>query len=64
VQYQPLHSEALQRKIYLTVTTDALKRIDRAGGLDMYLLTNPMAARGSIVAEQLRGLVQAVRAAC
>ena len=61
VQYQGLFSDALQRKIYVHVTTDALKRIDRAGGLDMYLLTQPVASHGSIVAEQLRGLISAVR---
>jgi ribosomal protein L28 len=60
VQYQALYSEALERKIYLHVTTDALKRIDRAGGLDMYLLTQPVTAHCSIVGEQLRGVITQV----
>lgn len=60
VQLKSLYSEVLERSIYLDVTTDVLKRIDRAGGLDMYLLTQPMASKTSIVAEQLRGLIRAV----
>ena len=60
VQYQPLYSEALQRRIYLTVTTSALRAIDRAGGLDMYLPTNPAACSASVVAEQLRMLITEV----
>lgn len=54
VQYKHLFSEALQCQVKVCVTTYALKRIDRAGGLDMYLLTTPAASRGSIVADELR----------
>ena len=43
------------------MTAAALKYIDKAGGLDMYLLTQPAASHSSIVAEQLRGLVRSVR---
>jgi ribosomal protein L28 len=54
VQYKYLFSEALQTQVKVCVTTLALKRIDRAGGLDMYLLTTPAASRGSIIADELR----------
>lgn len=54
VQYKHLFSEALKCQVKVCVTTHALKRIDRAGGLDMYLLTVPAASRGSIVADELR----------
>jgi ribosomal protein L28 len=57
VQYKYLYSEALQRQVKLHVSTQALKNIDRAGGLDMYLLTDPAAQRGSIVAEELRKVI-------
>ena len=54
MQYKHLFSEALKCQVKVCVTTHALKRIDRAGGLDMYLLTVPAASRGSIVADELR----------
>jgi len=50
----------LQRKLKVCVTTHALKRIDKAGGLDMYLLTEPMASQGSVVAAELRKAVKQV----
>eukprot|EP00892_Ulva_mutabilis_P001631 jgi/Ulvmu1/11469/UM077_0013.1 len=58
IQYKFLYSEALQRKLKVCVSTHALKRIDKAGGLDMYLLTEPVASQGSIVASELRKAVQ------
>lgn len=61
MQTAPLFSECLRRRVYLDVSASTLKHIDRAGGLDMYLLTTSAATRSSVVAEQLRGLVRAVR---
>lgn len=57
VQTRPLFSEALQRQVLVDVTPAALKQMDRVGGLDMYLLTQPVAAQASLVAGQLRQLI-------
>jgi large subunit ribosomal protein L28 len=40
VQYQKLYSEILDESIKFKVTTSALRSIDKAGGLDNYLLTS------------------------
>lgn len=40
VQYQKLYSEILDESIKFKVTTAALRSIDKAGGLDNYLLTS------------------------
>lgn len=61
VQYKFLHSECLNRKLRLFVTAHTLKRIDKAGGLDMYILTEPVACQASIVCEELRTVIVAVR---
>lgn len=63
MRYKFLYSEALQRRLRLFVTPATLKRIDRAGGLDMYLLTNNVAAEGSLVGADLRAVIAAVRGA-
>lgn len=62
MQYKFLYSECLKRKLRLFVTAHTLKRIDKAGGLDMYILTEPVASQASIVAEELRSVIVDVRA--
>lgn len=39
--WKKLYSESLDESVRLHVTTHALRCIDKAGGLDTYLLSNP-----------------------
>ena len=41
LQKTSLHSEALDRMVRLKITTQAIRTIERAGGLDAYLLATP-----------------------
>ena len=47
----------------LTVTTSALRSIDRAGGLDAYLLSTPPSKLDSDAGEELRARIVAALAA-
>ena len=58
-QAKALFSEALGGRVRVTVTTSALRSIDRAGGLDAYLLATPPAKLDSDVGEELRARVVA-----
>ncbi len=41
LQKTSLHSEALDRMVRLKITTQAIRTIERAGGLDAYLMETP-----------------------
>lgn len=41
LQKTSLHSEALDRMVRLKITTQAIRTIERAGGLDTYLMETP-----------------------
>ena len=41
LQKTSLHSEALDRMVRLKITTQAIRTIERAGGLDAYLMGTP-----------------------
>lgn len=57
-----MFSAALGARVRLTVTASALRSIDRAGGLDAYLLSTPPARLDSDVGEELRARVVAALA--
>ncbi|MBF0189357.1 MAG: 50S ribosomal protein L28 [Magnetococcales bacterium] len=42
IQRKSLYSATLKRRIRMTITTSALRTVDRAGGIDNYLLTTPV----------------------
>jgi large subunit ribosomal protein L28 len=57
-----LYSEALNKKFQLKVTGHALRTIDKAGGLDQYLLHYPKASEESTVAQRLKDQITATLA--
>ncbi|KAK9818165.1 hypothetical protein WJX72_008080 [[Myrmecia] bisecta] len=59
VHTQSLYSEALDRMLRLRVTPHALRCIDKAGGLDSYLLNTPDKKLQSDVGMALRAQVAA-----
>lgn len=62
-QSKLLFSAALGASVRLTVTASALRTIDRAGGLDAYLLATPPGRLDSDAGEELRArVVAALRA--
>lgn len=54
VQKTTLYSNALERNVQLKVTAYALRCIDKAGGLDRYLLKTPDQALASDIGSKLR----------
>uniref|UniRef100_A0A7S1X5A8 Large ribosomal subunit protein bL28m n=1 Tax=Tetraselmis chuii TaxID=63592 RepID=A0A7S1X5A8_9CHLO len=60
-QNKRLYSETLQKMIPFTVTTAALRTIDKMGGLDNYLLKTPEHKLGSDVGMKWRQAILAAR---
>ena len=62
-QRKRLWSETLGCWLRFNLTTHALRCIDRAGGIDAYLLKTPDAKLGSIAGANARRMIEAARAA-
>lgn len=60
-QRKRLWSEALGCWLRFNITTHALRCIDRAGGIDAYLLATPDAKLGSIAGANARRMIEAAR---
>ena len=60
-QTKALFSATLGASVRLRVTASALRDIDRAGGLDAYLLAAPPAALTSDIGEVLQAAVRAAK---
>src|SRR4051812_36393714 len=58
VQTKRLHSDLLGETLRLNVTTKALRSIDRAGGLDNYLLATKDTSIASLFGSALKQRVQ------
>jgi len=54
-QRKSLYSEILEKSFKFQVTTTALRSIDKAGGLDRYILGTPPHKLDSDIGEKLRG---------
>ncbi|KAF0852325.1 mitochondrial ribosomal protein L28 (bL28m) [Andalucia godoyi] len=63
VQYKNMYSETLGQSIRMQVTAHALRCIDKAGGLDAYLLASRKSELNSVVGERLRKFVHIVQEA-
>ena len=61
-QRKRLWSETLGCWLRFNLTTHALRCIDRAGGIDAYLLKTPDAKLGSIAGANARRMIEAARA--
>lgn len=61
VQKKRLWSEALGRRVRVTLTTRVLRTIDRMGGLDEYLLATRDAKIDSRFGLELKGAVRAAK---
>jgi large subunit ribosomal protein L28 len=62
-QYKALFSDVLGESVRLRVTTHALRCIDKAGGLDAYLLNTRKEKLDSQVGVKLKRYLQVVKSA-
>ena len=58
MQRKSLYSEALGEMVRLRVTTHALRCVEKAGGLDRYILDTPERKLDSAVAMDLRETIR------